>query len=268
MSYNKPTAGATTWREIFGRQSVLEDSDVATFDELSGRFYAAIKPADAIEEMLLVDAVCLEWEVLLWRRYKSSVLKNLRITAVENFLNGRLGYHLYRKDFEKELGEVLRKHLEKGQTIEDALKLARDCANKSPEAVLAVVEILNRISLTHIQGKMDSILDDAHAAKAAELAEDYRRRRPSAVKLVERLLAKAALKIDDLVVEELESKLELIERIDRIITIAESRRNTNLREIDRHRATLGEAVRRSMLEIEQDEVKAIEMTPTEGKDAA
>ena len=41
------------------------------------------------------------------------------------------------------------------------------------------------------------------------------------------------------------SGLEYIERIDRLTTIAESRRNSSLREIDRRRAVLGETLRRS-----------------------
>jgi hypothetical protein len=54
--------------------------------------------------------------------------------------------------------------------------------------------------------------------------------------------------------------LDDIERIDRLLTIAEARRNISLREIDRHRAVLGEALRRN-LPIEEGEFEVIETTP-------
>lgn len=50
---NKPI----TWREIFGRPPVLEGEDMAAYDELCGRLYAAVKPADVIDEMYLDDIV-------------------------------------------------------------------------------------------------------------------------------------------------------------------------------------------------------------------
>jgi hypothetical protein len=97
------------------------------------------------------------------------------------------------------------------------------------------------------------------------------RHRPGAVKLVDGLLAKATVSIDDLMIEKLNLEvdlMDLLERIDRLTTLAEARRNTSLREIDRRRAILGEAVGRGVQEVEMDELKLIEATPTEGKDAA
>jgi hypothetical protein len=45
-------------------------------------------------------------------------------------------------------------------------------------------------------------------------------------------------------------QLDNIERIDRLITFAETRRNGMLREIDRRRAALSEAVRQQVQEVE------------------
>ena len=69
--------------------------------------------------------------------------------------------------------------------------------------------------------------------------------------------------MDDLLATEL-TPLDTIERIDRLITIAESRRNASLREIDRRRAVLGQTLRRSLQEVEDAEFKVIEPTPTKG----
>ena len=50
-------------------------------------------------------------------------------------------------------------------------------------------------------------------------------------------------------------KIDVIERIDRLTTVAESRRSASLREIDRRRAVLSERLRRSGQEIEDREFK-------------
>jgi hypothetical protein len=63
-------------------------------------------------------------------------------------------------------------------------------------------------------------------------------------------------------------RLDTIERIDRLISIVESRRNASLREIERRRAVLGETLRRSVQEIEDGEFEVIEPTPAEGENAA
>jgi hypothetical protein len=89
-----------------------------------------------------------------------------------------------------------------------------------------------------------------------------------AVALVDDLLAKDGTTIDGLIVPHLRAKLEYIERIDRLTTIAEARRNASLREIDRRRSVLGEKLRRSMQEIEERELTLIETTAGKGKDAA
>jgi uncharacterized protein YfbU (UPF0304 family) len=62
-------------------------------------------------------------------------------------------------------------------------------------------------------------------------------------------------------------ELDNIERIDRLTTIAETRRNAMLREIDRRRAVLSEALRRQVQEVE-GEFKVVEKTPAEAKNAA
>jgi len=67
-------------------------------------------------------------------------------------------------------------------------------------------------------------------------------------------------------VRELTGELDDIERIDRLITIAENRRNGMLREIDRHRAVLGEALRRQVQDVE-GEFQVVDKTP-EAKSAA
>ena len=98
--------------------------------------------------------------------------------------------------------------------------------------------------------------------------QEYVRREPDAVTLVDELLTDAGVSMDGLMADALAEKLDDIERIDRLTTIAESRRNASLHEIERRRAVLGETLRRSVQEIEDGEFEVIETTPAQGKNAA
>jgi hypothetical protein len=66
------------------------------------------------------------------------------------------------------------------------------------------------------------------------------------------------LTIEEATAKTLESKLDSFERLDRMLASAEARRNNALREIDRHRDTLGNGVRRSIEDIEDAEFRDIE----------
>jgi hypothetical protein len=79
--------------------------------------------------------------------------------------------------------------------------------------------------------------------------QEYVRREPDAVKLVDELLTDAGESMDGLMADALANRLDSIERIDRLISIAESRRNASLHEIERRRAVLGETLRQSVQEI-------------------
>ena len=116
--------------------------------------------------------------------------------------------------------------------------------------------------------EVDKILDSSRAGKAEELAEKYVRRDPDAVKLVDEILAGASVNIDDLTAKKVAVRFADIDQINRLATIAESRRNTSLREIDRRRPLLSESLRSSVKEVEEVEFQVIETTPTKGKTAA
>jgi hypothetical protein len=176
-------------------------------------------------------------------------------------LNKHLDYYdHYQKHFEQNLAEILRDNLAEGQTEVDAQVLAHKCAHDEPDADDKVNEILVGINLD-----MGDILKHARARKAEELAQDYLQRKPGAIKLIDNLLAEVGLSIDALMVRAL--PFDDIERIDRLTTIAETRRNAMLREIDRRRAVLGEALRRQVQEVE-GEFEVVDKPPAEAKSAA
>jgi hypothetical protein len=174
-----------------------------------------------------------------------------------------LDYDLYRERFVQDLTEILQDNLAEDDAEDRPQRLARDCAMNETGAVDSVNKILSSIDLP-----MGRVLNNARDNRAEELVKEYGRRESSAVALIDDLLARAGMTIDALIVPHLKEQLQWLERVDRLTTIAETRRNASLREIDRRRSALGEKMRQSIQEIEQRELTLIEPTTGKGKDAA
>jgi hypothetical protein len=249
---------------LFGRPLLLQGEDAAVYDGLFAGIHAAVNPLDTLEEMLVADVVALQWEVLRWRRLESTLVRVCQREALEGFLDDQLGYDVYAEDFADDLASTLKDNLPRDQA-DTAEPLARAYVRNDPEAEDKVDEIFENASIFL---KVDTILDSARAGKAEELAEKYVRRDPDAIKLVDEILAGASVNIDDLTAEKVADRFADIDQINRLATIAESRRNTSLREIDRRRAVLGETLRRTVKEVEDAEFQVVETTPTKGKTAA
>src|SRR5215813_9585555 len=86
---------------VFGPPLLLEGEDAEAYDELLARLYAAVKPVDVIDEMLIADIVALEWEVLRWRRLKRALMRDPGLEALKLFLMEQLdsNYALYQEHF-------------------------------------------------------------------------------------------------------------------------------------------------------------------------
>ena len=221
---------------LFGPPLLLEGEDAAAYDQLLARVCAAAKPVNIIDEMNIDDAVYWAWEFSRYRRLKSNLIRKLGLEFLQGFLRKKLDYDLYSEYFADDLAEILQDHLPENQA-EDAQTLAYEYARNEADAVDKVNEVLAGVSLD-----MDDILDGARARKAKELVQEYVRLEPDAVTLVHELLSGAGESMDAFMAAALVQKLDLIERIDGLITTAESHRNASLREIDRRRAVLGETV--------------------------
>ena len=72
------------------------------------------------------------------------------------------------------------------------------------------------------------------------------------------ILKKAGLGMEDVRAEALSSKIDTFERIDRMLASSEARRNNALREIDRHRAALGAAMRQALDEVRDADFRDVE----------
>src|SRR5262249_40380352 len=246
---------------LFGPPSLIEGEDADTYDELLARMLAAVKPGDVIEEMLTADVASLEWEILRWRRLKTSLLRARGLAALETFLCKNLKYPEYFEFFVDHLTEILRENLPKDQA-DDAQTLAQEYVRNDPDAHAKVFNILFEIKLT-----LHQILKDARALKAKDVVQKYARRESDAVTLVDEHLARAGMTLDTVLAGALATTLHDIERIDRLTAVAEGRRNTALREIDRRRVVLGEILRRTVQELEKRERKLLE-PPAKGGKAA
>ena len=84
----------------------------------------------------------------------------------------------------------------------------------------------------------------------SDLVKGWARREPQTVKEVEKLIDKAGLAPDAIAAETLAANLETFDRIDVMITRAEARRNTILREIERRREVLARRLREAAEAIE------------------
>jgi hypothetical protein len=96
---------------LFGPPPILAGEEETAYDELMGRVYAAIKPVDVIDEMLIADVVASEWEFLRWSRLKLSLLQACATKGLQGFRNGKLDYELYRERFVEDLTEILEDNL-------------------------------------------------------------------------------------------------------------------------------------------------------------
>jgi hypothetical protein len=247
---------------LFGPPPLIEGEDAAAYDQLLARICAAVKPVDIIDEIFIADVVPSEWEVLRLRRLKWSLIRAPALKALEDFLGENLDHHLYSEQVADDLAEILQDNFPEDQ-VNSAQTLAHECARNEADAVDKVKKILAGIGLN-----MNQVLDDAKGRKPKELVQEYVRREPDAVTQVHEFLTDAGVSMDGFMADALAEKLDDIERIDRLIAIAESRRNASLHEIERRRAVLGETLRRSVQEIEDGEFEVIETTPAQGKNVA
>jgi hypothetical protein len=206
---------------LFGPPPLIEGEDAAAYDQLLERVCAAVKPVDIIDEIFMADVVPSEWEVLRLRRLKWSLIRAPALEALENFLGENLDYDLYSEHFADDLAEILQDNLPEDQ-LNSAQTLAHECARNEADAVNKVKKILFGRLLN-----MDQVLDRAKRRKAKELVQEYVRREPDAVNLVDEILTGAGMSMDGLMADALAEKLDDIERIDRLATIAESRRNAS-----------------------------------------
>ena len=96
--------------------------------------------------------------------------------------------------------------------------------------------------------------------QAETLAEGWAARKSEVVEEVNKTLTSAGLSTDSILAQTFCLKVNDIERLEHLMALAEMRRNSTLREIDRHRQTLGQRLRRAEQQLEDGQFRVIEHT--------
>jgi hypothetical protein len=161
--------------EIFGPPPLIAGEDSSRYDEFVTRLFAAVRPKDVIEEMIVRDVAYHDWEMLRLRRIKSGLFASGLQTSL-------------------------------------------------------VAILLSAPKITE--------------AKARDLAQRYVARDASAAKEVDKILASVGLSIDVAIANTMTVRLHDFEAIERLIASAEARRHAALRELERRRSALAEALQR------------------------
>ena len=99
------------------------------------------------------------------------------------------------------------------------------------------------------------------------MARKWAMREQPAIQKVDKILAAAGLNMDAVLAQALSIIIDTFERIDHMIMKNEACRNAILREIDRHRATLGQRLRQVVQRVEDAEFKVVEPEPRDDENA-
>lgn len=135
--------------------------------------------------------------------------------------------------------------------------------------ILRLRRLKSQLLTANVHRGLKEILDRLCGYHHAEkLSADWANGDGDAIEEVDERLANAGLSKNEVMAQTLSVKIEDVERIDRMIMNAEARRNVVLREVDRHRAVLGQDLRRASRNVEDAEFVEIEAPKIEKRQAA
>jgi hypothetical protein len=118
----------------------------------------------------------------------------------------------------------------------------------------------NLMKANEYKGLIETLAPLVGRSQAETLAEGWAARKPDVVEEVTKTLTSAGQTTDSIVAQTFSLKLNDIERMQHMMALAEARRNATLCEIDRHRQTLGQKLRRAAQQLEDDQLRVIEHT--------
>ena len=120
---------------------------------------------------------------------------------------------------------------------------------------------VNLMKSNAYKGLTETLLPLVGRMQAETLAEGWAARKSDVVEEVNKTLTSAGLSsTDSILAETFCLKVNDIERIEHMMALAEMRRNSTLREIERHRQTLGQKLRRAAQQLEDGQFRVIEHT--------
>jgi hypothetical protein len=139
--------------------------------------------------------------------------------------------------------------------------LAHDYAHEQIEVLRYRRLKAEFIRVNSYKGLAETLVPIVGRARAETLAEGWAAQKSDIVEEVNKILASAGLSTDSILAQTFSTKLDEIERMEHLIARAEARRNAALRELDRHRQTLGRTVRRVAAQLEEDQTRVIASAP-------
>jgi hypothetical protein len=146
-----------------------------------------------------------------------------------------------------------------GARPRDAIEelLARDVLDLTWE-ILRLRRVKTGVLKASMHEGVERVMDDLGYDETYESSKAWAAGDKRAKEQVTRALAKANLSMDEVTATTWELNLETFERIERLLSGIEVRRNNALREIDRHRSAYGAAIRRTLDEVEDVEFRDVE----------
>ncbi len=100
--------------------------------------------------------------------------------------------------------------------------------------------------------------------QAKTLSEGWFARKPDAMEEVNKVLTSAGLSMDTVRAQTFSVELGVIERMNRMIEIKQRRRDSSLREVFRHRETLGQTLRRAVQQLEEGQLRVVDSPSLDG----
>jgi hypothetical protein len=186
-----------------GPAPVLPGEDAAIYDEILTQVSAAVKPIDFIEDMFVRDITDLNWELFRLRGLKAELL----------ILKGSA--HLV---------DVLEAALSSDGAVEGPPKPSGRSYPKPEDT-------------SEASSDFEGSADGDEREMAYKLVDAWRR--GVVISRIDKLLASRSVTIRSIWATALIEDLDTFERIERMITTYEARRNNMLRELERHRETVG-----------------------------
>jgi hypothetical protein len=237
---------------LLGPPPRLEGEDGVVYEELMAQVHRDLKPRDVIGQIWMRDLVDNTIEIMRYRRFRTKLLNSLVLEAREKALNSAVDDELNRLvDEEWEPPpEVQQKAVVDG--LSDQIRKERDGRRKLEKGI--------DLPPSRPEPEPEPEPESESWAECKErLQKD-----PAVVEKLRKVRESVQSKLDmeHIAAEEFVGVLDVIERIDHLISIAERRRNAVLHEIDRRRAVFAQRVREKLHEIEDADFQTIETKAT------
>jgi hypothetical protein len=158
---------------LLGPPQLIDGEDGRAYKELNERVCLSVKPADIFEEIWVRDFVDLTWEILRWRRLKSSLMAASAFKGVQKVLEpfSFEGYHELVEDWaarKPDAIEQVNRMMESAGLTADAIMAQTLCENleamRTMETMIAMAEKRRDDALCQIERHRVAL---AHRARQA-----------------------------------------------------------------------------------------------------